>query len=56
MGLIIFTCKCNEDYVFCSKHRLPSNHDCNFNFKEYNKKKLLLNNPKVSFDKLNKLN
>lgn len=33
-----FECRCGLS--FCSKHRYPENHNCSFNFKEYDKKKL----------------
>ena len=32
VGLIPFTCKCNDNFKFCSKHRLD--HDCTFDYKK----------------------
>lgn len=32
-------CKCN--YIYCSLHRLPEQHDCNFNYKLNDQKKII---------------
>ena len=35
VGVVLYTCKCNTEYIFCGKHKLPNNHECTFDFKEY---------------------
>ena len=35
MNLSGLTCKCT--YIFCSKHRLPESHNCNFDHKKNDK-------------------
>jgi hypothetical protein len=50
--LQIGLCKCNK--VYCSKHRIFSNHDCDYNYKQENEKKLKEENPEIKFDKFNK--
>jgi hypothetical protein len=54
VGVVLYTCKCNTEYIFCGKHKLPNNHECTFDFKEYYKKQITQNNPKIEFDKFNK--
>ena len=34
-------CRCG--YIYCSKHRLPEQHNCSINYKEVNKESLLKN-------------
>ncbi len=48
--LLINTCKCNKN--FCMKHHYPEDHDCTFNFKEEQKKKLIEMNPIIKKDKI----
>ena len=38
VGLLGIECKCS--YVFCNAHRLPENHECEFNHKQSGKDKL----------------
>ena len=45
VNVMAFTCKCGE--VFCSKHHLPPEHSCTFDFKTMERKKLQDANPKV---------
>lgn len=45
LGTIKFTCHCKLN--FCSKHRLPENHNCQFDYVSEGKKKLKENNPVV---------
>lgn len=45
-----FDCKCG--FSFCKKHRLPEDHDCEFDFKEFERKKLENNNKKVVATKM----
>lgn len=54
LGLIPFTCKCNNN--FCSKCRHAEDHSCTFNWQEYGTKKILEENPVVKPNKINKIN
>ena len=46
-------CKCQ--LIFCSSHRIPSQHLCTFDYKLHNQKILEGNNPTVNFTKINKI-
>ena len=46
-------CKCN--YYYCSKHRLCHSHNCEYDMKMENKKKIELENMKVESDKVVKI-
>ena len=46
-------CKCGN--MFCPKHRLCHSHDCGYNKKVDNKKRIAKNNPKVKCDKVEKI-
>ena len=50
VGLIPFTCKCNDSFKFCSKHRLD--HDCTFDYRKEQLDKLMKENPKVVAPKI----
>lgn len=50
VGLYGFICKCNE--CFCSKHMLPENHVCNFDFKSSAKEILIKQNPQIRKNKV----
>lgn len=50
VGLIPFTCKCNDSFKFCSKHRLD--HDCTFDYKKEQLDKLMKENPKIVAPKI----
>ena len=41
LKLTAFSCRCG--YIYCSKHRLPEQHNCSINYKEVNKESLLKN-------------
>ena len=43
INLLNFECKCGNNY--CINHKMPEKHNCLFNFIEYNKNKLNLENP-----------
>ncbi len=45
-----YKCKCNE--IFCLNHRLPFDHNCNYNYKIEQMKKIENNNPIVKPIKL----
>ena len=53
VGIIPFTCKCDEKSVFCSKHR--HNHDCTYDFHKDFKEKLKTDNPVIKASKLEKI-
>ena len=55
LGLCPLKCRCDENKFYCSKHVFSSNHNCTFDYKAEQKKKLLENNPKVAFGKINKI-
>ena len=57
-GLLPFTCKCNKEKLFCSKHRIPEEHNCTFDWKKETREKLEKENPQVIADKFggNKIN
>ena len=50
LPLLPFVCKCNNS--FCSKHKYPEDHNCDFNYKLFVKMKLEKDNPTVVNDKL----
>ncbi len=58
LGLIPFSCRCNTTIKFCSIHRYPDSHNCQFDWKKEGREQLEKNNPKVDFDKFggNKIN
>jgi len=45
INLTSIKCKCEN--IFCSLHRLPESHNCNFNYKLNIINKLKINNPKI---------
>lgn len=49
-GLAGIECRCG--YVFCSAHRLPEDHECDFDYREMQRQILGKNNQKVEADKL----
>jgi predicted nucleic acid binding AN1-type Zn finger protein len=50
LGLITFPCKCGGD--FCPLHRLSSDHNCSFDYREDSKKYLSSNLVKVTAKKV----
>ena len=40
-------CKCSNLNRFCKSHLIPNTHACKFDYFEENKKKILLQNPKI---------
>ena len=53
MGPVSFRCKCS--LFFCTRHRLPEEHSCNFDHKAVGIRKLSEDNPIVQAPKFNKL-
>ena len=55
LTLVEQTILCSCEKSFCTKHRLPHKHNCNYNYK-YNKKEFLKdNNPDMNFKKINEI-
>ena len=52
-GLVPFTCKCDKDKVFCSKHR--HDHQCTFDYRKEFQERILEENPVIKHDKLPKV-
>lgn len=50
IGVMLYDCLCGKK--FCSLHRLPHQHECEFDYKEHSKIKLKENNPKVVAEKV----
>lgn len=53
VGLMGISCKCG--YTYCSKHRIPEEHDCEFDFKGASYAKDLEKNPQVAPQKMEKI-
>lgn len=54
VGIIIFTCKC-EYKNLCMNCRLPSDHNCKYDFKQEWKDELKKQLPVVTAEKVNKI-
>lgn len=52
LGLIEYDCRCGKK--FCIKHRMPEEHNCEYNYKD-DKKDLIKRNPKIVNDKIIKI-
>lgn len=48
-----YDCKCG--FCFCKNHRLPEDHDCNFDFQKLERDKLAKSNPLITANKLEKV-
>jgi predicted nucleic acid binding AN1-type Zn finger protein len=53
LGLIPFECRCLMNY--CPEHRLPENHQCSFDYKNFGKSLIEKNNQKVIGEKIQKI-
>lgn len=53
IGLLGFECKCK--YKFCGMHRYAEQHDCNYNYKKHEIKKLRMMNEGIENQKLRKI-
>jgi predicted nucleic acid binding AN1-type Zn finger protein len=51
--LILVDCYCKR--MFCLKDRMPEDHKCEFNYKECGMNTIRLLNPKIEFQKLEKI-
>ena len=52
-GLLDFECKCGNSY--CAGHRHPFDHNCTYDFKSEEIKKIRDSNPKIIAEKLIKI-
>ena len=50
INLTSIKCKCEK--IFCSYHRYPEQHNCDFNYKDEMSKKLKDLNPKITNKKV----
>eukprot|EP01017_Pseudomicrothorax_dubius_P017477 TRINITY_DN19696_c0_g1_i2.p1 TRINITY_DN19696_c0_g1~~TRINITY_DN19696_c0_g1_i2.p1 ORF type:complete len:150 (-),score=37.31 TRINITY_DN19696_c0_g1_i2:120-569(-) len=50
VGMLGYKCRC--EYTFCKNHRLPEDHDCDFDFQTREREKLQKANPTVVASKL----
>lgn len=48
--LLPIYCRCS--LAFCMTHRHPENHACQVNFKQIGKERLVLENPKIEYMKI----
>jgi len=53
LGLISFTCKCK--FIFCSKHRYITQHNCTYDYKKNFQIEYLKKNPKIENIKIIKI-
>lgn len=53
LGLIPFKCRCTQE--FCTKHRMPEEHKCSFDYKSTGKEALKKANQQVTYDKVIKI-
>jgi len=53
LGLIPFNCKCQG--FFCTIHRYPEKHNCDFDHVTFQREKLIKDNPVIRADKLSKI-
>lgn len=48
-----FKCKCNN--IYCSIHRYPEEHDCSYDYKQNEKRKIVEENKKIKRFKIDKI-
>ncbi|XP_068651126.1 zinc finger A20 and AN1 domain-containing stress-associated protein 1-like [Aristolochia californica] len=53
VGVVGFSCRCGS--TFCSVHRYPEEHDCEFDFKTVGRREIAKANPVVVKDKLERI-
>jgi len=51
-SVLPYKCKCDKYY--CGLHKIPMEHNCNFDFFKEHKEKLKIQNPKIVAEKINK--
>ena len=52
---ITFSIGCRCGKIFCNKHRLPMDHNCNISIRELNMKEIEKKNPKIIKEKIQKI-
>eukprot|EP01055_Gregarina_sp_Pseudo9_P005656 Gregarina_sp_Pseudo_9__5655@NODE_796_length_2206_cov_36_559299_g750_i0_p2_GENE_NODE_796_length_2206_cov_36_559299_g750_i0NODE_796_length_2206_cov_36_559299_g750_i0_p2_ORF_typecomplete_len168_score1_54zfA20/PF01754_16/8_3e13zfA20/PF01754_16/8_6e03zfAN1/PF01428_16/5_6e03zfAN1/PF01428_16/5_1e12_NODE_796_length_2206_cov_36_559299_g750_i0303806 len=52
-GLLGFSCRCGGS--FCTQHRYPESHSCNFDYGSLQRERLAKSNPRVVSEKLEKI-
>ena len=55
LKIINYNCRCSETNKYCSKCRLPENHNCTYDFKTHSKKQLKKILIKVECEKIIKI-
>ena len=55
VGLLGFSCACSTTLTFCTAHRLPENHNCNYDHGEHSKYLLSTKLIKVENEKVIKI-
>ena len=53
LSLCAIKCKCNK--LFCYIHSFYSKHNCNYDYKDEYKKKLIIQNKKIKIEKVSKI-
>eukprot|EP01147_Barroeca_monosierra_P003752 gene3752-8369_t len=53
LGMLGFDCRC--EFQFCSKHRMPMDHNCEFDYKSFDRDNLSKQNQAITPEKLKKL-
>ena len=53
LTLMSYACQCEKK--FCSEHRLPEDHDCNFDYKAQGREFISKKNPLIINSKINKI-
>jgi len=53
VGILGYKCKCES--TFCKSHRLPEDHECDYDFKQASKLKLAKENPVVMASKISRI-
>jgi hypothetical protein len=53
LPIFAIQCKCNK--LYCSIHRYPDEHGCQYNYKEEYKKELIKKNKIIISNKVNKI-
>ena len=55
VGMLGFKCKCSDEHLFCSAHRLPESHECTFDHQSEEKQMLANKLVKVETDKIQRI-
>ena len=55
VGMLGFKCKCSDEHLFCSAHRLPESHECTFDHHSEEKEMLASKLVKVVSEKIQRI-